>query len=299
MKNIAKKWFLAVVGLLSALMAPGAVVYRTWSPYHYVEVLDENGLRTLSFNGSQETCMNLRDPLTGHFKYTEFFQLPLLWNTNFGRVLMIGLGGGSTQRAYQHYHPQMRVETVELDPIVVQVAKKWFNVQESPNFTIHTQDGRMFLDRNNRKFDLILMDAYQTGRYGSEPPFHLVTQEFFALAATNLTEKGVLAYNVIGTLSGPHSRMVGNMYQTLRTVFPRVSWVKADDSENIVMFAFKAAEPVAPPTLRTNYGTLISAGHRFPTGFLNYLPKVLTNAPAPAAAGRVFLDRFAPPGAMQ
>jgi altronate dehydratase len=62
--------------------------------------------------------------------------LPLLWNPNFSGVLMIGLGGGSTQRAYQHYHPKVRVDTVEIDPVVAQVASKYFKVQETNGLSI-------------------------------------------------------------------------------------------------------------------------------------------------------------------
>jgi spermidine synthase len=301
MQNAIRHISLVFVGLLAADAGQSAVVYQTTSPYHQIQIIDEDGQRTLSFNGSWETCMSIEDPLKGHFSYTEYFQLPFLYNTNVGRVLMIGLGGGSTQRAFQHYHPTVRVDTVELDPVVVQVAKKWFNVKESETHAIHTQDGRMFLRRNIRKYDAILMDAYQTGRYGTEPPFHLVTQEFFATAATNLTDDGILAYNVIGTLTGARSRMVGNLYRTMRTVFPRVTWIPAEDSENVVMFAFKSAQAVPLPTLRANYSALLKEGQRFPPDMLRYLtkPGVNTNAPAAAARGQVFLDRFAPPGAMQ
>jgi len=48
--------------------------------------------------------------------------------------------------------------------------------------------------------DLIILDAYVQGRYGSAIPQHLATKEFFELAREHLTTNGVVAYNVIGTL---------------------------------------------------------------------------------------------------
>jgi spermidine synthase len=92
-------------------------------------VVDEAGIRTLKFNNSMETKMSLANPLQGHFEYTEYFHMPWLWNTNLQRVLMIGLGGGSTQRSYQQYYTNVMVETVELDPVVVTVAQKYFGVR--------------------------------------------------------------------------------------------------------------------------------------------------------------------------
>jgi spermidine synthase len=185
------------------------IVYEVTSPYHHIRVIDQQGLRTLSFDNSMETRMSLVNPLQGHFQYTEFFHLPWLWNPEMTNVLMIGLGGGSTQRAYQYFYPKMMVDTVEMDPIVVEVAKTYFQVRESPTLRIHVLDGRIFLRRADTHYDAIIMDAYVAHRYGSFIPYHLATREFFQLASDKLTADGVLAYNVIGTLNGRtrgHSR---------------------------------------------------------------------------------------------
>src|SRR5437870_12449102 len=91
------------VALCCAISLQAAVVFDTFSAYHHIQVVDQGGTRTLSFNGSMETKMSPANPLQGHFEYTEYFQMPWLWIPDLSRVLMVGLGGGSTQRAYQHY----------------------------------------------------------------------------------------------------------------------------------------------------------------------------------------------------
>ena len=101
---------LLLIGL--AILALGGrvqavIVYEITSPYHHIRVIDQQGLRTLSFDNSRETRMSLLNPLQGHFEYTEFFHLPWLWQPEMTNVLMIGLGGGSTQRAYQFFYPQV------------------------------------------------------------------------------------------------------------------------------------------------------------------------------------------------
>ena len=90
---------LLLIGL--AILAPerpvqAVIVYEVTSPYHHIRVIDQQGLRTLSFDNSMETRMSLVNPLQGHFEYTEFFHLPWLWSPEMTNVLMIGLGGGST-----------------------------------------------------------------------------------------------------------------------------------------------------------------------------------------------------------
>src|SRR5262245_11524046 len=98
----AKHWrkLAVIIALGWAYGLQGEVVFDTFSAYHHIQVLDQAGIRTLSFNGSMETRMSLTNSLRGHFEYTEYFHMPWIWNTNMKQVLMIGLGGGSTQRSY-------------------------------------------------------------------------------------------------------------------------------------------------------------------------------------------------------
>ena len=219
------------------------VLFDRISAYHHIQVYDEDGKRTLSFNGSWETTMSLTNPLAGHFEYTEYFQMPWLWNHDIKRVLMVGLGGGSTQRAYQHYYTNVMVDTVEIDPVVVEVAKKYFTVTETPKLKIHINDGRVFLRQTTNIYDVILMDAYSTTRYGSSLPRQLMTKEFFTLASQHLSTNGVLAYNVIGQIQGYRATLIGAMYRTLSEVFPRVYMFPAVESQNVVFVATKSAEP--------------------------------------------------------
>ena len=153
--------------------------------------------------------MSLSEPLAGHFQYTEFFHMAWLWNPAMTNALMIGLGGGSIQRAYQHFYPQVNIDTVELDPAVLEVAKKYFSVQETPTHHMHISDGRQYLRRTQKKYDVMILDAYKSGRYGSFIPYHLVTKEFFELAREHLTENGVVVYNVIGTMQGWRADILG------------------------------------------------------------------------------------------
>jgi len=229
---------LVTFGLILQPTAAELLFERT-SAYHHIRVVDDQGVRTLTFDGSFETRMSLQDSLRGHFEYTEYFHMPWIW-LNLSNVLMIGLGGGSTQRSYQHYYPAVTVDTVEIDPVVVRVARDYFSVSESPTHRIHVADGRVFLRRATNRYDAILVDAYTENRYGSFLPRHLVTKEFFQLANDHLTTNGVLAYNVIGQIYGLRANLLGAMHRTLKTVFPEVYLFPAGDSQNVVFLAAKS-----------------------------------------------------------
>ena len=280
------------VALLCVAVAEGAVRHRSQSAHNQIVVEDKGGYRMLRFNGSMETRMWLGDTKYGHFEYTEYFQLPLLWSPNAKRVMIMGLGGGSTQRAFQNYYPTVHVDTVELDSAVAKVAKEWFGVKETNTHTIHISDGRGFVRRNkNRKYEAIMMDAYSSNTYGSFIPYHLATKEFFQLAAEDLTANGVLAYNVIGTYQEWRADIVGSMYRTMKEVFPHVYHFPAADSKNIVLVGVKAKTGgLTSATLRARVDLLRRAQPKLPAFFGPRLARIRASAP-PSAAKSPVLSR--------
>ena len=254
----------ALLAICCGLLAAGragnaAVVFEITSPYHHIRVIDQDGTRVLSFDGSTETRMSLRDPLRGHFEYTEYFHMPWLWNAQLTNVLMIGLGGGSAQRAYAHYYPHAAVTTAEIDPAVVEVAKQFFGFEQTPSQQVHVSDGRVFLRRSEMKYGAILVDAYVANRYGSFIPYHLATKEFFELAASHLTTNGVIAYNVIGNLRGWRADLLGAIYKTMKSAFPQVYLFPAKESQNVVIIGTRSAEKFSYVTIQERSVFLIQS----------------------------------------
>lgn len=270
------------------------MVFETVTPYHQIRVVDERGLRILSFDGSQETRMSLQNPLTGHFEYTEYFHMPWLWRTNLTNVLMIGLGGASTQRAFLYYYPGMTVETVELDPTVVTLAKQYFHLSESPRHRIVVSDGRQHLRRSQKQYDAIILDAYRSSRYGSFIPYHLATKEFFQLCQAHLNGDGVVAYNVIGTYHGWQADILGAMYRTMRTVFPQVYLFPARDSYNVVLVGTKSAQLVPMVELRRRAYELTAQRRVTVPGFLARAAACRYDPPPAAARSPILTDDYAP-----
>ena len=285
--------------LVSVGLAHGQVRLRTTSAHNQISVEDSGGYRLMRFNGSMETRMWIKNPLLGHFEYTEYFQMPLLWEPKPARVLLMGLGGGSTVRAFQHYYPDIHMDTVELDPVVAKVAKQFFHVKETPKHKIRFQDGRQFLRLNkNLKYNAILMDAYTSNRFGTHIPFHLATKEFFTLAAEDLTKDGVLVFNVIGTYDNWRADVVGSIYQTLKAVFPHVYHFSATDTRNIVMLGLKSKEPLTSTSLGKKVEVLRQARPNLPRYFGRRVERIRATPPPGSARAGVLTDDFAPPGGL-
>jgi spermidine synthase len=266
---------------------------RVTSPYHNIIVYDQDGYRILSFDGTTETRMSLRDPLKGHFEYTEYFHMPWLWNPRISRVLMIGLGGASVQRSFEHYYPKVRLETAEIDAQVRRVAEDYFEFGESSSQQVHLEDGRFYLRRSRATYDLIIADAYTKNRYGSSIPAHLTTREFFELVAEHLSTNGVMAYNVIGTLHGRRSALVGSIWHTMKAVFPEVYVFAARSSNNIVLIGVKSQSRLGLPQLRERARVLVDSEIITIPGFRRRLGALQRPPPAFNRA-QLLTDDYAP-----
>jgi spermidine synthase len=270
------------------------VVYETTSPYHHIRVVDEHGLRTLCFDDAMQSQISLKSPLQGHFEYTEYFHLAWLWNPRLTNVLMIGLGGATTQQSFGYYYPGVTNRSVDIDPVVVQVARNYFSFKESPRQKITVEDGRVFLRRSTEHYDLIILDAYVHGRYGSAIPQHLATTEFFTLARDHLSTNGVLAYNVIGTLNGWNADLVGAIYRTLNSVFPQVYIFQAASSQNLVLIATRSPARADLNSLRQRAFALTQSGLIKLPGFRSRVERLRPQPPPSATRSPILTDDYAP-----
>jgi spermidine synthase len=190
--------------------------------------------------------MYLDDAFRTRFDYTDFLQLPLAYSPDVRKILFIGLGAGSVQKRMWRDFPELELETVELDPVVRDVAYRYFHLPRNPRLQVSVEDGRRFLQRNDERWDAIVIDAY----FSDSLPFHLTTIEFLELARSRLRPGGVIASNLIGSIAGDGSKLFRSMYKTYRAVFPTVTVhpVKQsgdDDTSprNIIVVAGEGAAP--------------------------------------------------------
>ncbi|MBM3290819.1 MAG: hypothetical protein FJY92_11770, partial [Candidatus Hydrogenedentes bacterium] len=252
------------------------------------------------------------DAYTGGFEYTDFFHTPLVLDPSIRSVLFVGLGGGTGPKNFLKSYPNMKIDVSEIDPAVVKVAKKYFDVPDDPRLRVVTIDGRTFIQRTKQSYGAIMMDAYASGPNGAYLPYHLSTQEFFQAAYARIANGGCLVYNVMGLYGGANDAIVRGMLRTLESVFQHVYVFQAESSWNTVYVAHKidAAPPTANsalapkpwpegPLLRPSENlselatTLLEHDTVLPPGF----PKRLTQFSAANAAprdGALYTDNHAP-----
>ncbi|MGH3023497.1 MAG: spermidine synthase [Gaiellaceae bacterium] len=224
------------------------VVYSQDTQYHRLSVVEDLDTRYLRFDNSLQSAMYIDDPDRTRFRYTDFFHLGVAYNPSAQDVLFIGLGAGSSEKAMLRDFPAMQMHAVEIDPVVVDVAQRYFEVPEDdPRLEISVGDGRRFLADEDARWDVIVIDAF----FADAIPFHLVTREFLQLAQSRLNPGGVIVTNAIGSIEGPGSRLFRSIYRTYRTVFPTVlvhpAILPGDEGDatfrNLILVATEQAAP--------------------------------------------------------
>ena len=201
------------------------------SAYAEIRVADLNNSRHMIIDGATHTLANLSN-WGSLLDYVPVMHLNNLIFESPGKLLILGLGGGSLVKSFSNVG--WEIDVVEIDPVVTELAFKYFGLEQSEG-NFFNADGRKFLKYNDKKYDLIIIDAYGSGHI----PFHLVTEESFALIKSRLNKGGVVAVNIISI--GWRDKIVNSIASTFKTQFKEVIALPvtrlSDEPGNLVMLA--------------------------------------------------------------
>jgi len=224
---------LVLCGILAASLAHAYdILYEGDSLYHHIRVTEETGYRYLSFDETRGTqsVMKVRDPIFLQYVYTRLAFAGLAFCGEPSDVLFLGLGGASMPKFFRNHYPKVNVDIVEIDAKVVEVAKKFFGFEEDDHMRVYVKDGRVFLTKTDKKYDLILLDAYNTRSI----PFHLTTKEFLEEVRRHLKPDGVVVSNI---WSPAMNRFFEAEIKTFQVTFPELYIFPALNSGNYIFVA--------------------------------------------------------------
>jgi predicted membrane-bound spermidine synthase len=230
--GLSLAWWLGTGGLIRG---SADLAYERESLHNYIRVVQSGPVRHLLLNEGLG-IQSMYDPgsvLTGHL-FDYFLLAPYFAAQPAARpqprLALIGLGGGTVARQYTAVYGPVPIDGVEVDPAVIEVARRYFDLQQ-PNVRAIGQDGRYFLAHTPHRYDVVALDAYRAPYI----PFHLATHEFFMLVRSRLTDDGVLAANVGHT--GADRALVEALADTVHTVFPSVYLIDAQEDYNTLLVA--------------------------------------------------------------
>lgn len=198
------------------------------------------GMRTLRFarNGARQSVVKLGDPDHLELSYARTMLAGLALSGSSGRMLVLGLGGGSLPMFLRRNYPDAVIDVVEIDPDVVLVAKRFFGVIEDKRLHIHIADARLFVENSEPGiYDLIMVDAFGA----NNAPAHLTTQEFMRSLYKTVSSDGVVVGNLWRRAYNPD---YDSMVLTYQSVFTQSILLNVTSDVNSIIIALAANTPI-------------------------------------------------------
>ncbi|KAL8026597.1 hypothetical protein ABFX02_14G038600 [Erythranthe guttata] len=168
-----------------------------------------------------------------------------------GKTAVIGLGAGLLPMFMKNCLPTLNIEVVELDPVVLDVAKQYFGFREDDRLQVHITDGIKFVtgkaDAEAGKLDILIVDVDSSDSSSGLtcPAADFVTESFLLAAKNSLSEEGLFIINLVSRSSA----VKGAVYSSLKSVFGNLLSLKLEKDVNEVIFALKKDSPITDDEL--------------------------------------------------
>ena len=209
-------------------------LYNGQSEFQRIDVFDSKEFgRFLTLDGYMK--IKKKDEFIYHEMITH---VPMAVHPNARRILVIGAGDGGVIRELCRYDKVEYIDMVEIDPLVVEVCKKYLPQTacrlDDPRVHIHYEDGLKFVRTQEDAYDLIIVDS--TDPFG--PGEGLFTKEFYGNCFKALHDDGIMVNqhespfyeNDAAAMQRAHKRIVesfpiSRVYQAHIPTYPSGHWL--------------------------------------------------------------------------
>lgn len=151
-----------------------------------IEVREILGKRKLDLDGYPQSGANYQRYWRHVFARQEMTKLD-----EYGRALVLGLGGGDLATICAKLLPKWEMTYVELEREIVEVAKQYFGVEGDARRKTVVDDAAVFMANNKQKYDLIVVDLYQ----GDTVPEFVTSARFLRQIESALSLGGIAIFN--------------------------------------------------------------------------------------------------------
>ena len=163
-------------------------LYSGRSDFQRIDVFDSKEFgRFLTLDGFM--MLTEKDEFIYHEMITH---VPMAVHPAAENILVIGAGDGGVVRELTRYDSVRNIDMVEIDPLVVDVCKKYLPQTacrfDDPRLNIVFEDGLKFVRTRKDAYDLIIVDS--TDPFG--PGEGLFTREFYGNCFNALKDDGIM-----------------------------------------------------------------------------------------------------------
>ncbi|MCB5711239.1 polyamine aminopropyltransferase [Lactonifactor longoviformis] len=209
-------------------------LYSGQSEFQRIDVFDSREFgRFLTLDGY--LMLTEKDEFIYHEMMTH---VPMAVHPDPRKILVIGGGDGGVIRELTRYEKIERIDMVEIDPLVVEVSKKYLPQTacrlDDPRVHIYYEDGLRFIRSVHGEYDLIIVDCSDPGGPGEG----LFTKEFYGSCYKALKDDGIMVNQHESpfyeedamTMQRVHKRIVesfpiSRVYQVHVPTFPAGHWL--------------------------------------------------------------------------
>lgn len=162
------------------------------------------------------------------------------------KAMVIGLGGGGLPM-FLAAHFNLDIEVVELDPMVVQISRKWFGFEEGPSMRVTVGDGIVAVKQRQKQvqeqgssqsLDLLIIDAgsLDPSLGLSAPPETFFEDTFLRAARDALKDEGMMVVNCVARSSKRYTQVLN----AIQNIFPNLLEINVEEDVNRVLCALRA-----------------------------------------------------------
>ncbi len=219
----------------------------------------ETTYKTLQVDTGLESYINQETGEMGA-TYLYYYDLFEYYNKEANDALMIGGAAYTYPMHYLKKYENKTIDVVEIDEKMTQIAEEEFGLDKNnPNLGLITQDGRSYLNYNEKKYDTVFIDAFK----GLNAPFELTTYEAMQKVYNSLDENGTVITNIISAIEGDDADFIKYEYSTYKAIFDDVKVFQVnpnhsdDEEQNLILVGIKGNENINTDK-EEEYGELLS-----------------------------------------
>ena len=201
----------------------------------------ENTYKTLQVDTGLESYINQETGEMGA-TYLYYYDLFEYYNKESNDALMIGGAAYTYPMHYLKKYENKTIDVVEIDKKMTQIAEEEFGLDKNnPNLGLITQDGRSYLNYNEKKYDTVFIDAFK----GLNAPFELTTYEAMQKVYDSLNDNGTVITNIISAVEGDDADFIKYEYSTYKAIFDDVKVFKVnpnrsdEQDQNLILVGIK------------------------------------------------------------
>lgn len=114
--------------------------------------------------------------------------------TSANHILVLGLGGGSVLKTLRSsFNFTGRITAVDIDPVIIDIARNEFNVFSNENTFIVCADAKEYLKNNNDEFDIIIIDLF----IDNHIPAGFLSEAFWHDVVRCVSKDGTIIFNML------------------------------------------------------------------------------------------------------